>query len=84
LSRNSTIFKLRKVITKEFGIDPSINFSIEVCSNKKEVTFFEEEDFSVNAIDMSIRGPSIKICDMKGRHPHLYALEQFKEEMSHN
>jgi len=79
LPRNSSIFKLRKLIIKEFGIDPSLNFSMEVCSNRKEVTFLEEEDFSVNAIEMSMKGPTIKIVDMKGRHPHLYALEQFKE-----
>jgi hypothetical protein len=47
---------------------------MEVCSSKKEVTFFEEEDFSVNAIEISSRGPTIKVSDIKGRHPHLYAL----------
>jgi len=74
LPRNSSIFRLRKFIIKEFGIDPSLNFSLEVCSNRKEVTFLEEEDFSVNAIEMSMRGPTVKVVDLKGRHPHLYAL----------
>lgn len=84
LPRNSSIFRLRKLIIKEFGIDPSLNFSLEVCSNRKEVTFVEEEDYSVNALELAMKGPSIRVVDLKGRHPHLYALEQFKEEISHN
>lgn len=54
-----------------------------MCSNRKEVTFFEEEDYSVNAIDLSKIGPSIRVTDIKGKHPHLFALEQFKEEISY-
>ncbi|MBS1889996.1 MAG: hypothetical protein JST59_01780 [Actinobacteria bacterium] len=84
LPRNSSIFKLRKLIIKEFGIDPTMNFSMEVCSNRREVSFIEEEDFSVNAIELAMRGPTIKIVEAKGRHPHLAALEQFKEDISCN
>lgn len=74
LPRNSSIFKLRKMIIKEYGIDPTVNFFLEVCSNRKEVNFFEEEDYSVNAIELAKVGPSIRVTDIRGKHPHLYAL----------
>ncbi len=41
LPRNSSIFKLRKAIMKEYNMDSAYNFILQVCMNRKEVSFYE-------------------------------------------
>lgn len=59
IHKNNTILKLRELIMQSFNL--KTNFTMYNTSMKREITFFEEEDFTVNAMPCSIKGPSIYI-----------------------
>lgn len=59
MNKNSTILKFREAIMQQFNI--KTNFAMYNLAMKREVTYFEEEDFTVNAMPLSLKGPTINI-----------------------
>lgn len=59
LQKNATILRLRETIMEVYKI--KWNFGMYNKAMKREVTFVQQEDFSVNAMTHAIKGPTISI-----------------------
>ena len=56
------------------------NFTMHNVEMKKDVSFVEEEDYSINAMNYKTKGPSIFLINHQIQlHPHLQALSEFKQ-----
>jgi hypothetical protein len=79
LPRNNTIFRLRKQIMTDFNI--AGDFSMFSVYMKREITFMEEEEYSLNALTNSTSDkPVINIVNKrKEKHPQMQAVDRFKE-----
>jgi hypothetical protein len=63
LPKKSTIWRLRKQIMTDFGIKGDFTM---FCNNmRRDVHFGEEEEFSLNALPLENKGPSITVVNRK-------------------
>lgn len=73
LARNSTIYRLRKQIMIEYNL--THNFVMHSLNMKRDITFTEEEEFSLGALPLESKFPSISIVSRsKDKHPHILAV----------
>lgn len=81
LPKNCTIFKLRKQVMNEFNL--SGDFTLHSPSMRRDITFAEEEEYSLNALTNSQTGEKSVLITItnrkKEKHVHMQALELFKE-----
>jgi hypothetical protein len=63
LPKVSTIWRLRKQIMYDFGLEG--DFVLFSNNMKREITFAEEEEFSLNALPLDSKGPSLSVIARK-------------------
>lgn len=82
--RYTSLWKLRHLIGKEFGME-GLAFEMNTLSSHsyKDSNFEREEDFSVMLITFSKEQTSVLITPTKiQKHPHLESLDNFYKIMS--
>ena len=77
LPRNCTLWRLRKQVMKEFSL--SGDFWLYSLHMKRDITFAEEEEYSLNALPLQSKGPSLSVAALRPQlHPHIAAVAKLR------